>query len=157
MWGGSKAESTWRTYRRSLDQWFMTTDIPTQKHGILLFRALSGEAGLLIQHLSNEELCKENAGTRIRDILEYAYQHVTENEDQHDFDEAVYGLHRERHQTLLQFANVAQAAFIKADQHGDPLPQKRKGMIFLRRAKICLLYTSPSPRDGLLSRMPSSA
>ena len=25
------------------------------------------------------------------------------------------------------------------------------------RAYICLLYTSPSPRDGLLSRMPSSA
>ena len=25
------------------------------------------------------------------------------------------------------------------------------------RANICLLYTSPSPRDGLLSRMPSSA
>ena len=24
-------------------------------------------------------------------------------------------------------------------------------------AKRCLLYTSPSPRDGLLSRMPSSA
>ena len=23
--------------------------------------------------------------------------------------------------------------------------------------QICLLYTSPSPRDGLLSRMPSSA
>ena len=27
----------------------------------------------------------------------------------------------------------------------------------MRRAKCCLLYTSPSPRDGLLSRMPSSA
>ena len=26
-----------------------------------------------------------------------------------------------------------------------------------RDLKICLLYTSPSPRDGLLSRMPSSA
>ena len=25
------------------------------------------------------------------------------------------------------------------------------------RPEICLLYTSPSPRDGLLSRMPSSA
>ena len=24
-------------------------------------------------------------------------------------------------------------------------------------SKNCLLYTSPSPRDGLLSRMPSSA
>ena len=26
-----------------------------------------------------------------------------------------------------------------------------------RGGNICLLYTSPSPRDGLLSRMPSSA
>ena len=26
-----------------------------------------------------------------------------------------------------------------------------------RKCYICLLYTSPSPRDGLLSRMPSSA
>ena len=27
----------------------------------------------------------------------------------------------------------------------------------LIQMKVCLLYTSPSPRDGLLSRMPSSA
>ena len=31
----------------------------------------------------------------------------------------------------------------------------RKG--WLERREDCLLYTSPSPRDGLLSRMPSSA
>ena len=30
-----------------------------------------------------------------------------------------------------------------------------KGRFTLHR--VCLLYTSPSPRDGLLSRMPSSA
>ena len=29
------------------------------------------------------------------------------------------------------------------------------GLILM--AGVCLLYTSPSPRDGLLSRMPSSA
>ena len=28
---------------------------------------------------------------------------------------------------------------------------------FAKEYNICLLYTSPSPRDGLLSRMPSSA
>ena len=28
--------------------------------------------------------------------------------------------------------------------------------VFDGRVKTCLLYTSPSPRDGLLSRMPSS-
>ena len=27
----------------------------------------------------------------------------------------------------------------------------------IKHVQICLLYTSPSPRDGLLSRMPSSA
>ena len=30
-------------------------------------------------------------------------------------------------------------------------------IIFHKRVGTCLLYTSPSPRDGLLSRMPSSA
>ena len=31
------------------------------------------------------------------------------------------------------------------------------GLTILGGWRICLLYTSPSPRDGLLSRMPSSA
>ena len=29
--------------------------------------------------------------------------------------------------------------------------------VITEKSKCCLLYTSPSPRDGLLSRMPSSA
>ena len=32
-----------------------------------------------------------------------------------------------------------------------------EGTINLTEGTHCLLYTSPSPRDGLLSRMPSSA
>ena len=31
------------------------------------------------------------------------------------------------------------------------------GQTIDERLNVCLLYTSPSPRDGLLSRMPSSA
>ena len=34
-------------------------------------------------------------------------------------------------------------------------PNSAEGFVALNRN--CLLYTSPSPRDGLLSRMPSSA
>ena len=34
---------------------------------------------------------------------------------------------------------------------------KVTGNIEMDGINICLLYTSPSPRDGLLSRMPSSA
>ena len=35
--------------------------------------------------------------------------------------------------------------------------EKAASYLFKRGFKNCLLYTSPSPRDGLLSRMPSSA
>ena len=39
-----------------------------------------------------------------------------------------------------------------------PLPLSAKQTADLvELLKSCLLYTSPSPRDGLLSRMPSSA
>ena len=34
---------------------------------------------------------------------------------------------------------------------------KKSHFVFLHKSLSCLLYTSPSPRDGLLSRMPSSA
>ena len=43
---------------------------------------------------------------------------------------------------------------IKLKQQRDSLQQK---LNTLRQLDACLLYTSPSPRDGLLSRMPSSA
>ena len=36
------------------------------------------------------------------------------------------------------------------------LPMRDRGFKY-GDAVFCLLYTSPSPRDGLLSRMPSSA
>ena len=39
---------------------------------------------------------------------------------------------------------------------GGRKPYKQKGTGRARQGS-CLLYTSPSPRDGLLSRMPSSA
>ena len=48
------------------------------------------------------------------------------------------------------------------DNGGDKLKMldiKKWGIfdINVSKAFSCLLYTSPSPRDGLLSRMPSSA
>ena len=48
----------------------------------------------------------------------------------------------------------------KTTLNSTPAPtEDAKALIKPRttRAKACLLYTSPSPRDGLLSRMPSSA
>ena len=46
------------------------------------------------------------------------------------------------------------------NEHGAKhyeLPIAKKNFRALSQISNCLLYTSPSPRDGLLSRMPSSA
>ena len=43
------------------------------------------------------------------------------------------------------------------DLYGIKFLDREKTEYFKARFKGCLLYTSPSPRDGLLSRMPSSA
>ena len=40
---------------------------------------------------------------------------------------------------------------------GDYKRSSKSNVKGARKKGACLLYTSPSPRDGLLSRMPSSA
>ena len=45
-----------------------------------------------------------------------------------------------------------------AEAHNDFAKEAlSQGNYFPAKREACLLYTSPSPRDGLLSRMPSSA
>ena len=112
------------------------TDVPMEKHGMLLWRALTGDAKLLISHFRDEELLRWDAGQRIFDVSVQAHNHISEFEDQDNFDNASYKLHRERNQTLLQFANVARAAYLKHDSYGHPLPDRTKSMIFLRQTKI---------------------
>ena len=48
----------------------------------------------------------------------------------------------------------------ESDNNNIAFSREKKGFLAINNtpnAKSCLLYTSPSPRDGLLSRMPSSA
>ena len=59
----------------------------------------------------------------------------------HDFAKAV---------EILYMRKVAQ---LKKKLRGNRHPRVKPATLVV----TCLLYTSPSPRDGLLSRMPSSA
>ena len=48
-------------------------------------------------------------------------------------------------------------AFVNYWADASKLMMMLTGLFFTIQCVSCLLYTSPSPRDGLLSRMPSSA
>ena len=54
-------------------------------------------------------------------------------------------------------ANAKPASLIGVFGDYRPARETRIGIGDSVQIVICLLYTSPSPRDGLLSRMPSSA
>ena len=82
--------------------------------------------------------------------------------DQTAFEEVKKRLTQAPIQALLCFEKVFK---VKCDASGGciggVITQEGKPFAFfskkLRDSRSCLLYTSPSPRDGLLSRMPSSA
>ena len=64
---------------------------------------------------------------------------------------------------LFRLDNIERAALVANERDRiravDDAEDKRQTERRQSRAQwtVCLLYTSPSPRDGLLSRMPSSA
>ena len=53
------------------------------------------------------------------------------------------------------FTLIAGPCVLESYDHAMHMATKLKDIT--DKLGICLLYTSPSPRDGLLSRMPSSA
>ena len=58
---------------------------------------------------------------------------------------------------LLGIAAVCGSTFQAVACTGISLTSRDGSYVQARTIECCLLYTSPSPRDGLLSRMPSSA
>ena len=62
---------------------------------------------------------------------------------------------------IFGIVNITEDSFSDGGQFLNPEPAIAHAADLLAAGAdvldICLLYTSPSPRDGLLSRMPSSA
>ena len=76
----------------SSSQWLSTTDVLSERHDLLWWRAWTGDAKLLISHFRDEVLLCWDAGQRIFDVLAQAHKHISEFEDQDDFDNAFFKL-----------------------------------------------------------------
>ena len=94
--------------------------------------ALLGRGGMSVVYLAEDERLKRNVA------LKLLAAHLAEDETFRD-----------------RFLRESQLA--ASIDHPNIIPiyeaGETDGLLFI----ACLLYTSPSPRDGLLSRMPSSA
>ena len=59
-------------------------------------------------------------------------------------------------ETIMEDCLNAMKPLLAMENHHGSITENNLFTI-AEKNRICLLYTSPSPRDGLLSRMPSSA
>ena len=86
-----------------------------------------------------------SSGFRVLDIANDVYLYDLPNTDKKTGSLGLFSLDAPGSTTpMIERSNVGIVNYVT-------------GRITLNPINICLLYTSPSPRDGLLSRMPSSA
>ena len=74
-----------------------------------------------------------------------------------DIAELLEPLERAINEVLMPAVTYHTVTKVESDLLGLPLRMDGLGFTDPVVTSSCLLYTSPSPRDGLLSRMPSSA
>ena len=90
-------------------------------------------------------------------------QKMTEDKDQLQFVHNFHGVSDvatewSNWELLYPIFNVLKAnTFVRVKANNIPRTEKIIKHGFHADTRVCLLYTSPSPRDGTKSRMPSSA
>ena len=84
--------------------------------------------------------------------IEEQYREKGLNKDEVD----IIQFRKECREFASKWIDIQREEFIRLGVIGD-WSNPYTTMSFNAESTICLLYTSPSPRDGLLSRMPSSA
>ena len=99
----------------------------------------AGDAGAGLDFMPKKEYVMQNFYAADGGRAGYANGMLVDEDDEEEYIRPGAGQSRRQQQTFLSMGGGAGQA--QAEQ----------------MLMICLLYTSPSPRDGLLSRMPSSA
>ena len=137
----------------------------------LLAKAVAGEAGVPFFSISGSEFVEMFVGvgaSRVRDLFEQAKKNAPSIVFIDEIDAVgrqrgagMGGGNDEREQTLNQlltemdgFEGNSGIIIVAATNRPDVLDS---ALMRPGRFDSCLLYTSPSPRDATLSRMPSSA
>ena len=94
-------------------------------------------------------LFASGSGTNVQNICEYFKNHSSIK------PKIIYSDRKDAH-VLERASNLGiQSEYF--NYNSTPASKLINSLHANKISHICLLYTSPSPRDGLLSRMPSSA
>ena len=123
----------------------LEVELTTKNYGkIIVSTAYGGDSFLLCNAQDfNLKIVPDNA----KSFVDIARELLNEANDQIGF----------QHPTIPNLNYISFCQFMEPIYTNEKGEKIAKNTVVIRPGKFCLLYTSPSPRDGLLSRMPSSA
>ena len=136
-----------------------------EKVRVLLAQALFGNPDILLLDEPTNDLDVETITWLENFLADFQNTVIVVSHDRHFLDTVC------THVADIDFSKInlytgnytfwyesSQLALRQRSDQNKKIEDKRKELQdFVERFSACLLYTSPSPRDGLLSRMPSSA
>ena len=130
-------------------------DLYDQKHKdlFLCIKAILADSQNIDEVLLLDEIRKRKLDITLEEI--FAIQNATETASPAVSSAKIVAQHSWARK-LLRSARLA-VEDLASGEDPDEVSVQLESEIQNVNKKVCLLYTSPSPRDGLLSRMPSSA
>ena len=121
-WDGSQPERLFKEYHRNLLLWLVEAEarLPHNLIGKRIVDSipLGSKLGIMLAHLTVEEITAENGHTRILRLIEEAHEYLKDQQLEQAFDEAIFRGRRERGMTLTAFLTGKKAAFAELRKQG---------------------------------------
>eukprot|EP00971_Amphidinium_carterae_P050766 999724-Amphidinium_carterae.1 len=102
-WDGEQPAERWRAVRRSIVLWSEDTDLTRARHGVRLFRSLTGKAAQLAECLSDEEIKSADGLQKILDYFDQLYDGYLAIARDCDVEDAIYGGQKKSNETFISY------------------------------------------------------
>lgn len=133
---GENPELTFRMYEKAVKLWQFETDVPIQKQGAKLLRALTGPAKLAAEDLDFDDIAQENGVKNVLNKLREFFSPHLEVSLPRAFETAVYGQPRAAKESFIEYVNRVDRSFLYLEKEGVSLPEGAQGYIMYRQASL---------------------
>ena len=135
-YNGEDPETTFSAWEKNVKLWEYETDIPREKRGVKLLRALEGSAKMAVEEMPFEEIACEDGTRNIMQRLKDYYMPHLEVALPRAFESAVYGPPRPTRESFGEYIAKMDKAFARLRKEGVDLPESAQGYILYRQASL---------------------
>eukprot|EP00971_Amphidinium_carterae_P017278 340899-Amphidinium_carterae.1 len=136
-WDGEKPTENWRTKRREILLWAEDTDLPPKRQGVRVFRHLTGQARLIAEPLTDEQLRADDGLQKLIDHFDAIYAGYLAIAQDKDFDLAFFAGVRKQTENFLVDCQRKELEFLRYEAaNAGALPHGLKGKILLKHARV---------------------